>query len=527
MTTTRNSCFDIDGTLIIGAGLAGLFTALKLAPTPAVILSPDPIGTGASSAWAQGGLAAAVGEGDTPEDHAADTIAAGAGLVDPEIALMVTTEARARVLDLLEYGAPFDRDEKTGALLASREAAHGTNRVIRVSGDRAGRAIMDALIAAARATPSITILENITVDDLAMANGKVIGAFARRVGDDTSEPLHFRATRTVLATGGVGGLYAISTNPSRVRGQGLGMAARAGAVISNPEFVQFHPTGMDVNRDPCPLATEALRGHGATVIDETGRRFVFDDHEDGELAPRDIVARAIHRKNLSGGQAYLDTRDAIGAHILDEFPTVAAYCKDAGIDPVTQPIPVQPAQHYHMGGIWTDAQGQSSLPGLYACGEVAATGLHGANRLASNSLLEAVVFAARIAQHIRSTASNGHLPDIALPPAILDGPGALAPHDPVQRLRAIMADHVGVDRTGAGLRAALAEIAALEAAHAPASRAFLNMTHAATLIAAAALTREESRGGHYRSDMPELIEPATSTQITLTEAIAIRDACKP
>ncbi|MBB5516222.1 L-aspartate oxidase [Rubricella aquisinus] len=527
MTAPRNSCFESDGTLIIGAGLAGLFTALKLAPAPAVVLSPDPIGTGASSAWAQGGLAAAIGEGDTAEDHAADTIAAGAGLVDPDIALMVTSEARARVLDLLAYGAPFDRDDATGALLASREAAHSTNRVIRVSGDQAGRAIMDALIATARATPSITLLENVTVDDLTVADGRVIGAFARRVGDDTSEPLMFRAAHTVLATGGVGGLYAISTNPGRVRGQGLGMAARAGALISNPEFVQFHPTGMDVNRDPCPLATEALRGHGASVIDESGRRFIFDDHPDGELAPRDIVARAIHRKNLSGGQAYLDTRAAIGAHIFDEFPTVAAYCTDAGIDPATQPIPVQPAQHYHMGGVWTDADGQSSLPGLYACGEVAATGLHGANRLASNSLLEAVVFAARIAQHIAGQdAAEGQPRPIDIPPALMDGPGAVAPDDAVRSLRQLMADHVGVERSADGLTTALKGIAALEAAHAPASRAFLNMTHAATLIAAAALDRRESRGGHYRTDTPDTDQTAAPTRITLDEALRIRAAAR-
>ncbi|MGB0497299.1 MAG: L-aspartate oxidase [Rubricella sp.] len=522
--TIRNTSHDAGGALIIGAGLAGLFTALKLAPYPAVVLSPVPVGEGSSSAWAQGGLAAAVGEGDTAEAHAADTIAAGAGIVDEAIARGVTAEARDRVLDLLAYGAPFDKDA-TGALLASREAAHGTSRVIRVSGDRAGAAIMEALIAAARATPSITILEGLTVDDLAVEDGRVIGAFARNRRDATAEPILFRARHTVLATGGIGALYAVTTNPSRVRGQGLGLAARAGAPVADAEFVQFHPTGMDVDRDPCPLATEALRGHGATVIDASGHRFILDDHPDGELAPRDIVARAIHRKVSAGEKVFLDTRAVLGESILTEFPTVAGYCREAGIDPVTEPIPIRPAQHYHMGGVWTDARGASGLPGLWACGEVASTGLHGANRLASNSLLEAVVFAARIASAISGDPAEA--PRVsALPPAILAGPALKAPASAMAELRRTMTDLVGVERDAAGLTRALAVFGRLEAAHAPASRAFMNMTQAATLVAASALRRTESRGGHARSDHPGT-DPAQAhrLRITLTDALALRDAC--
>ena len=510
------------GTLIIGAGLAGLFTALKLSPRPCTVLSPEPVGVGASSAWAQGGIAAAVGLGDTAEAHARDTVAAGAGLVDEAIALGVTSEGAARIFDLLDYGAPFDRDSE-GRLLQSKEAAHSTNRVVRVSGDGAGRAIMDALIRTARETPSITVLEGVVVDDLAVADGRVVGAFARQVADPMAAPIYIAAQEVVMATGGVGGLYAVSTNPGRVRGQGLGMAARAGAVMADTEFVQFHPTGIAVDRDPCPLATEALRGHGATLIDADGHRFMFDVDPAGELAPRDIVARAIHARTSRGRKVFLDTRAAVGADILHEFPTVAQYCLDAGIDPVTQPIPVRPAQHYHMGGMLTDALGRSTLPGLWACGEVTATGLHGANRLASNSLLEAVVFAARIAEDIAAGPLDSPAGLPVLPPP-LHGPGPRRdPAEAVRTLRAVMDDHVGVVRDAEGMARALATIAALEAEHAPASRAFLNMTTAATLIAAAAYARRESRGGHYRADLPET-DPAqaTRTRLTLTEALEIR-----
>lgn len=513
------------GTLIIGAGLAGLFTALKLSPRPCTVLSPEPVGVGASSAWAQGGIAAAVGLGDTAEAHARDTVLAGAGLVDEDIALGVTSEGAARIFDLLDYGAPFDRDSE-GRLLQSKEAAHSTNRVVRVSGDQAGRAIMDALIHTARDTPSITLLEGVVVDDLATRDGQVVGAFARQIADPMAAPIYISAQEVVLATGGIGGLYAVSTNPGRVRGQGLGMAARAGATIADTEFVQFHPTGIAVDRDPCPLATEALRGHGATLIDENGHRFMFDIDPAGELAPRDIVARAIHARTSTDRPVFLDTRQAVGAAIYEEFPTVAQYCVEAGIDPATQPIPVRPAQHYHMGGILTDARGRSSLSGLWACGEVTATGLHGANRLASNSLLEAVVFAARIAEDIARlpmAADQDATPVIPLEPP-LHGPGPRQdPHEAVATLRDVMDRHLGVVRTAEGMRTALRTIAELEETHAPGSRAFLNMTTAATLIAAAALRRTESRGGHFRDDYPDT-DPAQAhrTLITLAQALAIR-----
>jgi L-aspartate oxidase len=304
------------------------------------------------------------------------------------------------------------------------------------------------------------------------------------------------------------------------------MAARAGAVIADPEFVQFHPTGIAVDRDPTPLASEALRGEGAVLIDETGKRFMVAIHPDAELAPRDVVARAVHHHIAAGHRVFLDTREALGARIAEHFPNVSGYCREAGIDPVTEPIPVAPIQHYHMGGVRTDEAGRTSLAGLWAVGEVACTGLHGANRLASNSLLEALVFGARIATGITTGIAGtapaatgqptGTLPTTAPEIDIL-------PEAALAELRRIMTADVGVERDAAGLTHALRSIARIERECQGTSRALLNMLTAATLVAAAALRRTESRGGHARADYPET-DPAQARQtlITLDEALAIR-----
>jgi L-aspartate oxidase len=530
VTLPRDTPFEVDGALIVGAGLAGLFTALKMAPHPVTVLSPMPLGEGASSAWAQGGVAAALRDDDSPAAHANDTVAAGAGTVDPAVALSVAGEAARRIEDLAGLGTPFDRDAE-GGFVQSREAAHSAHRVARVKGDRAGFAIMQALISAARATPSIQIVEDIEVDALALTEGRVTGVIARRASDPASAPIRFRAPHVVLATGGIGGLYRVTSNPSRVRGQGLGMAARAGAVIADPEFVQFHPTGIAVDRDPAPLASEALRGEGAVLIDETGARFMLAIHPDAELGPRDVVARAVHNHIAAGHKVFLDTRAAMGASFAEHFPTVAGYCRDAGIDPVTQPIPVAPIQHYHMGGVRTDETGRTSLPGLWAVGEVACTGLHGANRLASNSLLEALVFGARIAEQITSRTAETSRPAHALPTpaaetAILPKstlPESTLGEAALAELRQIMTTHVGVERDAAGLSRALRDIARIERETQGAGHAFLNMLTTATLIAAAALQRTESRGAHARADHPQP-DPAQAHQtlITLDQALAIR-----
>jgi L-aspartate oxidase len=360
---------------------------------------------------------------------------------------------------------------------------------------------------------------------LTVADDRVTGVQIQSSDAAGSAPLLLSGPAVLLAGGGSGGLYAVTTNPPRIRGQVIGMAARAGALIADAEFVQFHPTAMDVGEDPAPLATEALRGEGAILVTADGERFMQTVHADAELAPRDIVARAIFAQTQAGKRPMLDTRAALGARILSQFPAVASACARNGIDPATQPIPVAAAAHYHMGGIATDAQGRASLAGLWVCGEASSTGLHGANRLASNGLLEALVYARICAEDIAALLGEAtEAPPVR--PSFAPG-GRRTDADAVHQLRQTMTDLVGVVRDGDGLREALRRIAALERAQA-ADPNFLNMTATATLIAAAALAREESRGAHCRSDFPDpAAGPGQRSRMTLAQALAIRDeVCK-
>ena len=488
-----------DGVLVIGAGLAGLTAALAAAPRKALVLSPTPLNQGCSSAWAQGGMAAALGEDDSPALHAADTLAAGAGLCDPAMVGILTREGPDAVRHLADLGAPFDRDA-AGGFAQSLEAAHSRARVARVKGDQAGREIMHAMTAATFISPLVSVRAGVRARLLLQDDeGRVRGVLA----DWKGQLFEITADAVILATGGIGGLYAVTTTPAELKGEGLGLAALAGAVIADPEFVQFHPTAIDIGRDPAPLATEALRGEGARLLNARGEAFMADYHPAAELAPRDVVARAIHAEIAAGRGAFLDARTAVGDHFPDEFPAVFAACISAGIDPRYQVIPVAPACHYHMGGVVTDATGATSLTGLYAAGECASTGVHGANRLASNSLLEAAVFGARAGAAARDLAA----PTVGRVPA---GPASPdLPPEALQSLRRAMARDAGVVRDAEGLTRLVGTVETMKARHGEGP-----ILTTAGLVATAALARRESRGAHFRTDFPLSAEPPTRTFVT-------------
>lgn len=495
-----------DGPLVIGGGLAGLSAALEAAPAQVLVATPAPLLEACSSAWAQGGVAAALAQGDTPALHASDTKAAGAGLVEAASIAALTQDGRATVEWLASLGAPFDRTAD-GGFAVSLEAAHSRARVARVGGDGAGRAILSALVAAVRAADHVEVWEDARLTALLQdASGRVVGAVLERDG----KRVEVLATAVVLATGGVGGLYAVTTNPSALKGEGMALAARAGAEILDPEFVQFHPTAIDVGLDPAPLATEALRGEGARLIDREGR-YLLGPERDADLKSRDVVARAVHAARESGRGAFLDGRTAIGGAFPEEFPAVFAACMRAGIDPRVTPMPVAAAAHYHMGGIAADADGRTSVAGLFAVGECAATGVHGANRLASNSLLEAAAFGRRAGRAAGAEAALGGEPAAAVIPNEL-------PAEAMAELRAAMTRHAGVVRDEAGLTALIALLDRLERAH-PGTLA----VQAARLIAEAALARRESRGGHWRSDYPDTAKTARHTRVNPRHSLMVAE----
>lgn len=509
--------------LVVGSGVAGLTAALGALPGRVTVLSKSRLGAGGSSPWAQGGIAAAVGAGDAPALHAADTLAAGAGLSDPAMVDVLTGEGPARVRGLLALGARFDRDA-AGRLALGREAAHSRRRILHARGDATGAEVVRALVEAVRRAPEVRVVEEGFALDLVTSCAAVAGVAARHA--DGSRWLHL-APAVVLATGGLGRLYRRTTNPRENTGDGLAMAARAGARLVDLEMVQFHPTALAAEGcDPMPLLTEALRGEGAVLIDETGYQFMGEEHPDRELAPRDVVARAIGRRLAAGRTVFLDARQAVGERFPERFPTVWAICRERGLDPRCEPIPVAPAAHYHMGGIAVDERGRASLPGLWACGEVASTGVHGANRLASNSLLEALVFGARVADDVRESAGSswgapagvrlghGQLDLDAAPVPAVSAPGDAELTSAVRRLAG---ERIGLVRDAAGLGSALDELDRLAARHPQAAGEARNLLAVARLVAEAALERRESRGGHYRADFP-LPDPDWRRRLFLTAA---------
>ena len=451
-----------------------------------------------ATAYAQGGIAAALGAGDSPALHRRDTLAAGAALCDAEAVEVLVKEGPARVRELQTAGADFDL-EPGGDFKLGREAAHSRRRIVHAHGDQTGAEVARALIDRVSGSPRIDVLERTRVLDLIVTDNKCHGVRATVAGLATE----IIADATVLATGGCGQVYKYTTNPQVATGDGYAIAHRAGVRLADMEFVQFHPTALETPENPLALISEAVRGEGAVLRNDGGERFMVKKHRLAELAPRDVVAREIFRQRETGSRVWLDARK-LGASFKKRFPGIFAVCRARGINPGKDLIPVIPAAHYMMGGIVTDLSGHSSLERLYACGEVSRTGVHGANRLASNSLLEGLVFAERVARDMITLPQLKGAPrkkSWEAPPLIDRGAAQVAADD----VRSIMWEHAGISRTAKGLRECMSVLSAIEQRLPIGATEEANMVQTARLITEAALLRKESRGGHYRSDFPHTV----------------------
>lgn len=523
--------------IVVGAGVAGLAAALAMRAQDGgrqprvLVVSKRRLGEGGASNWAQGGVAAAMAADDSPWRHAADTVAVAGGIADRAAVDLLTGRGPRRLLELLGRGARFDRDAG-GELALGREAAHSASRILHAGGDATGAEMVRALTAAVQAAPWIEVLEETLAEELLVEDGQVVGVLVRSLAGNGGLRA-IGAGAVVLATGGIGQAWRYTTNPLEATGDGLAMAARAGARLADLEFMQFHPTALAGPRDPLPLLTEALRGEGATLLDGRGRRFMVDEHPLAELAPRDVVARAIFRRRQRGESVFLDAREAVGERFPQRFPTVFARCQEQGFDPRVDLLPVTPAAHYHMGGVATDLRGRAWLgkrgldAGLWACGEVASTGAHGANRLASNSLLEALVFGAEVGEDVvRAGVARPGDRRVRRAAAAADGGNAavrgLTAGDGEAlraRVRQLMWDQVGLERDGDALASAFVELELLAGEPVAVSGELRNLLTVARLVTAAALLRHESRGAHWRRDAPQADPSAAHRTLATADAL--------
>ena len=510
--------------VVVGSGVAGLTVALHAAAAVgaggSVLLVTKVLVDDGSTRWAQGGVAAALSPQDSPEDHLQDTLVAGVGLCDVDAVRVLCTEGPGRLRELVELGAAFDRDA-SGELSLTREGGHHRDRIVHAGGDATGAEVQRALVAAVKASPTIRLVEHaLVLDLLRTAEGHAAGLTLHVLGEGTQDgvgAVHARAV--VLATGGMGQVFSSTTNPSVSTGDGVALALRAGAAVADLEFVQFHPTALHLGAGATgqqPLVSEAMRGEGAFLVDLDGKRVISaDDHPLADLAPRDVVAKAIHRRMRERGDDHvlLDARHLGESVLLRRFPTIVARCREAGTDPVTEPIPVSPAAHYASGGVRTDLDGRTDVPGLYACGEVACTGVHGANRLASNSLLEGLVFAGRIGADLARSLPVQGTPEPLTGEAVLLDPSVRA------ELGAAMTAGAGVLRSATSLGAAartLEELATRRCAEpSPAAWETTDLHTVASALVAAAARREETRGAHWREDHPDA-EPAWRGHLVTT-----------
>jgi L-aspartate oxidase len=490
--------------IVVGAGIAGLRASVELASAGRVLCVAKQEVTESNTQYAQGGIAAALSDEDEVRLHLEDTLKAGDGLCNEEAARVLVEEGPPRIEELIEWGTEFDR---AGAKIAfTREGAHSRSRVLHAHGDSTGREIGRALYLKAAAQKNITFQEFEFTTDLLLREGRVAGV---RVLDQSGVSHEIHASAVLLATGGLGQVYSDTTNPAVATGDGVAMAHRAGADISDMEFVQFHPTALFLKNAPRFLLSEALRGEGAYLRNFELTRFMPHYHEAGELAPRDVVARAIahelERVKRPDAAVYLDLTHMSAERIRRRFPTIYATCMRYNIDIATELVPVRPAAHYAMGGVRTDLYGQTSIPGLFAAGEVACTGVHGANRLASNSLLEGLVYGARAAQQMREQLQPGLKAPASARGATAGSNGQPAETEKfIRKVQSLMWQYVGVVREGNDLRQVTSELSALQPPTGGDRRSWeaANILQAGLLIARSALAREESRGAHYRLDYP-------------------------
>jgi L-aspartate oxidase len=496
--------------IVIGSGIAGLRAAIELAPVGRVLILTKAEPTESNTGYAQGGIAVALGDDDSPDLHAADTIKAGDGLCDESAVRVLVEQGPAYVQQLVDWGTKFDR-ESDGSLSRGREAAHSVRRVLH-AGDATGREIARVLWTRVSQLKSVETANHALVTELLVEGDRCNGV---RFYDQLGFPRDARAKATLLATGGAGQVFRQTTNPRVATGDGVAVAFHSGARVADLEFVQFHPTALNVPGAPRFLISEALRGDGGRLIDGRGQAFMTRYHPDGDLAPRDVVARSIMRHmEMTAGSVFLSVSHLDADYVTRRFPTIADMCRQVGLDLTRDPIPVSPAAHYVMGGVHTDHWGRTSLPGLLAAGEVACTGVHGANRLASNSLLEGLVFGARAAvalQQPPAAAALGADRRFAEP---APSPESRAPSRSLTttEVRDLMWKSVGLFRTREGMEDAVAKLEASYAAHRDAlanARADdgdawkqFNLVTVARLMARAALRRLESRGAHYRADFP-------------------------
>jgi L-aspartate oxidase len=486
--------------LVVGSGVAGLHTAWRASELGDVTVLTKRSLFDSATAYAQGGIAAALGAGDSPELHRKDTLAAGAALCDAEAVQVLVEEGPTRVRELQAAGARFDLDPD-GDFKLGKEAAHSRHRIVHARGDQTGAEVARTLVAKVRESERVRVEEKARVLDLIIVDDGTGPQCAGVRCSIEGRAVEILADATVLATGGCGQVYRYTTNPDVATGDGFAIAHRAGARLADMEFVQFHPTALDTPENPLVLISEAVRGEGAVLLNARGVRFMPRRHALAELAPRDVVAREIFREQQANGTVYLDAR-RLGTAFATRFPGIDALCKARGIDPSEDLIPVTPAAHYMMGGIVTDLAGRSSIARLYAVGEVARTGVHGANRLASNSLLEGLVFAERVARDLAETPEDFPEPEIAswtVPPLADRGAAQVA----ADAIRHVMWENAAISRTAPGLRRCLERLAQIEERLQEGATEERNLLTTARLVAEAALLRKESRGGHFRSDFPK------------------------